>query len=416
MKCSPKYQTLACWGGGADWTSGGGGWYATGLWFAGTTMQPATASGRSDRNRFIGISSSDVTRTVRRRGSWDIHRRPNAPRTTCMLAADVPPPSTRLHGATREPPRASPHAVTAGHRSMYDTDVREPEPRRRVAAEHASVLVDRARAGDEPLVPEDERRGRLDAHPERVVERVEDALLRRASGQRRLEPPDVEAGGARELEEHVPPRHVDAADERRVAQRGAQRGLARGALQPGRDERGERGERRVRRLGREPQVGRRPRRLGLARRLPRRPHEHEPLAYAERARLGSQRKRLEPERREHARDVLERGADAPFRDEAPSRERIFVEDERDGIGCGDARGHGPRIVAARSLPGPGTGARLVGRRARGSHEVASDGAREPRVRVLDRVLHVALRDVDAGRGLERSEERRVGKECRSRWS
>src|SRR6266498_3390946 len=146
-----------------------------------------------------------------------------------MLAADVPPPSTRLHGGTREPPASLPARRDGGARgSMYDTDVREPEPRRRVAAEHASVLVDRARAGDEPLVPEDERRGRLDAHPERVVERVEDALLRRASGQRRLEPPDVEAGGARELEEHVPPRHVDAADERRVAQRGAQRGLARG--------------------------------------------------------------------------------------------------------------------------------------------------------------------------------------------
>src|SRR6266540_4029995 len=129
---------------------------------------------------------------------------------------------------------------------MYDTEALEPEPRGGVAPEHAAILVRRADARDEPLVGEDERRGRRDAHAERLVERLEHALLGRGGGERGLELPDVEPG-----------------------------------------------------------------------------------------------------------------ADASLGDEAPGRERVFVEHERDRLGGGDAGRHAP-IVAAGSLPGRGTDARLAG--------------------------------------------------------
>src|SRR5512133_683201 len=129
---------------------------------------------------------------------------------------------------------------------MYDTQRGQPEPRRRVAAKDAPVLVGAARTSDEPLVSDDEGGDVLDPLPERLVVRLEHPLLRGRRGERRLELPDVEAGGTRQLEDHVTARRVDPADERRFAQGRAERRLARRALEPRRDEGGERGERRER--------------------------------------------------------------------------------------------------------------------------------------------------------------------------
>ena len=74
-----------------------------------------------------------------------------------------------------------------------------------------------------------------------LLERAADPPLRGRRRERGRELAEVEPDRLRELVEHVAARHVDAADERGLAHRGAERLLVGGALEPGGAEGNDRG-------------------------------------------------------------------------------------------------------------------------------------------------------------------------------